>query len=149
VPEIPTLQAAGELAAALLRGCVESFPHVRLTVTGDCMRPTLRAGDVVRVVSAAVRPPRLGDVVLARRREGVCLHRLVWAPPLAPAAGPWRSKGDRAPRWDPPLAAADVLGVVDGVETPGRRRHRAGGRLGRSLLSLAGAALAGLRERLR
>ena len=41
----------------LLRDCLGSFPHVRLTVTGRCMEPALRHGERVHLVGATRRPP--------------------------------------------------------------------------------------------
>jgi hypothetical protein len=126
----------------LLRDCLASFPHVRLTVTGRCMEPALRHGEKVHLVGAARRRPRLGDVVLARQKDGLRLHRLVWGPPLAGAASPWRTKADRGRRLDAPLGADDVLASVAAVEgRPGARPRRAG----RALLSLAGGIAARLR----
>jgi hypothetical protein len=142
--EPPAAAAGAEVpfGEELLRDCLASFPHVRLTVTGRCMEPALRHGDKVHLVGAWRRRPRLGDVVLARQREGLRLHRLVWGPPLAPAGSPWRTKADRGQRLDAPLAADDVLASVAVVEgRPGARPRRAG----RALLSLAGGIAARLR----
>jgi hypothetical protein len=126
----------------VLRDCLASFPHVRLTVTGRCMEPALRHGEKVLLVGASRRRPRLGDVVLARQSEALRLHRLVWGPPLAGAGSAWRTKADRGLRLDPPLAAADVLASVTAVEgRPSARPRRAG----RALLSLAGGIAARLR----
>jgi len=139
----PPAEAAGEevpFGEELLRDCLASFPHVRLTVTGRCMEPALRHGEKVHLVGASRRRPRLGDVVLARQKEGLRLHRLVWGPPLAGSS--WRTKADRGRRLDPPLAADDVLASVAVVEgRPGARPRRAG----RALLSLAGGIAARLR----
>ena len=139
---LPEAAAAGvevPFAEELLRDCLSAYPHVRLTVTGRCMEPAIRSGDKVRLVATALRPPRLGDIVLARQKEGLRLHRLVWGPPLAPAGSAWRTRADRGSLLDPPLAAADVLASVEAVESrpgaPPRRR-------GRALVSLAGAAIA-------
>jgi hypothetical protein len=126
----------------LLRDCLSSFPHVRLTVTGRCMEPALRHGERVHLVGAGRRRPRLGDVVLARQKDGLRLHRLVWGPPLALPGAPWRTKADRGLRLDPPLGAGDVLASVASVEgRPGARPRRAG----RALVSLAGGVAARLR----
>jgi Uncharacterised nucleotidyltransferase len=126
----------------VLRDCLASFPHVRLTVTGRCMEPALRHGDKVLLVGASRRRPRLGDVVLARQREALRLHRLVWGPPLARPGSAWRTKADRGLRLDPPLDAADVLASVAAVEgRPSARPRRAA----RALLSLAGGIAARLR----
>ena len=134
-PEVP-------FGEELLRDCLGSFPHVRLTVTGRCMEPALRHGEKVHLVGAARRPPRVGDIVLARQKDGLRLHRLVWGPPLARARGAWRTRADRGLLLDPPLAATDVLASVDVVEDrPGARARRTG----RALLSLASALAARLR----
>jgi hypothetical protein len=139
----PPAEAAGAevpFGEELLRDCLASFPHVRLTVTGRCMEPALRHGEKVHLVGASRRRPRLGDVVLARQKEGLRLHRLVWGPPLSGSS--WRTKADRGRRLDPPLAADDVLASVAVVEgRPGARPRRAG----RALLSLAGGVAARLR----
>jgi hypothetical protein len=126
----------------LLRDCLSAFPHVRLTVTGRCMEPALRHGDKVHLIGAGRRRPRVGDVVLARQKDGLRLHRLVWGPPLSATGSPWRTKADRGLLLDPPLAAGDVLASVEAVEgRPGARPRRAG----RALLSLAGGIAARLR----
>ena len=108
------------------------------------MRPALAPGDRVRLVSRKQRPPRVGDVVLARHPEGLRLHRLVWGPPLT-GRGAWRTKADRAVLWDPRLPSDRVLATAVTVE------GRAGGlrRPGRALSSLAGAFWARLRTVLR
>jgi hypothetical protein len=141
-PSPPAAEVEVPFAEELLRDCLSAFPHVRLTVTGRCMEPAIRNGDKVHLVAAARRPPRLGDVVLARQKEGLRLHRLVWGPPLAPAGAAWRTRADRGSLPDPPIAAGDVLGSVAAVE---RRPDETSRRAGRALLSLAGAALARLR----
>ncbi len=110
----------------LLRDCLASFPHVRLTVTGRCMEPAIAHGEKVQLVSAARRPPRVGDVVLSRQKEGLRLHRLVFGPPIAPPGSHWRTMADRGQLLDPPLAAGDVLARVVSVEgRPGARPRRA------------------------
>jgi hypothetical protein len=126
----------------LVRECLASFPWVRLSVTGRCMRPLLDDGDRVHLVRAARRPPRLGDVVLSRGPEGLRLHRLVWAPPLVLPGTRWRTKADRGRLLDPPLEPEDVLATVVAVE---RRPHERCRRVGLALVSLAGATLARLR----
>jgi hypothetical protein len=126
----------------LLRDSLASFPHVRLTVAGRCMEPALLHGEKVRLVGAARRRPRVGDVVLARQKEGLRLHRLVWGPPLSPSRSSWRTKADRGLLLDPPLAAHDVLASVEAVEGRPAARPR---RPGRALASLARGIVARLR----
>jgi hypothetical protein len=110
----------------LLRDCLASFPHVRLTVTGRCMEPAIAHGEKVELVSAARRRPRVGDVVLSRQKEGLRLHRLVFGPPLAPPGSRWRTKADRGLLLDPPLEAKDVLAsIVSVAGRPDARPRRA------------------------
>jgi hypothetical protein len=135
VPETPFREE-------LLRECLASFPWVRLTVSGACMEPHLADGEKVHLVHPRHRRPRLGDVVLARGHDGLRLHRLVWAPPLARAGLRWRTKADRGRLLDPSLARGDVLGVVVAVENRPSARLR---RPGRAVASLARGVLARLR----
>ena len=117
---VTTITAEPGRVLALLRGSLDAFEAVSFRVTGDCMRPALGAGDLVRVAPARMRRPRLGDVVLVATGGGLRLHRLVWGPPLAVAR--WRTKGDHAPGFDGPLPPEGALGTVVGVEGPGGLR---------------------------
>jgi hypothetical protein len=100
-----------DAARAIVSECVEGHAAAHLAVTGDCMHPALRPGELVTLAPPAARPPRLGDVVLFRSPEGLRLHRLVWAP--RPGNGRWRTKADAAAALDPWwLQRADVLGTV-------------------------------------
>jgi hypothetical protein len=140
----PAAPAGAEVpfAEELLRDCLASFPHVRLTVTGRCMEPALLHGDKVHLVGASRRRPRVGDVVLARQAQGLRLHRLVWGPPFARKGAFWRTKADRGRLLDPPLAAEAVLASVEAVEArPGARPRSTG----RALVSLARGIAARLR----
>ena len=129
--EIAAREVSPEVSAAVLAECLDTFPHVRLTVTGESMRPALRPGEIVLLARPALRPPRLGDVVLFQHPEGLRLHRLVWGPPLA--ARSWRTKGDLSRSCDPRISPRDVLGTVIAVEG----RSRPGGHVGPALRSLA------------
>jgi hypothetical protein len=120
-PESRHLAAA--VTDGLVSGCVTEFGRVTLVVTGDCMAPSLRAGDRVQLER---RAPTIGDVVLARHARGLSLHRLVWRPPFfAPRA--WRTKADRALLFDERLDPTAILATVVAVEgrTPPRSRWRA------------------------
>jgi hypothetical protein len=134
-PEVPFREE-------LLRECLAEFPWVRLTVTGACMEPALADGEKVHLVPPSRRPPRVGDVVLARGPEGLRLHRLVWGPPLAWPGSRWRTKADRGRLLDPPLEPADVLASVARIEP---RPDTVVRRPGRALMSLARGVLARLR----
>ncbi len=138
--EIELAEVSTEVSEAVLADCLEAFPHVRLVVTGECMRPALGPGAAVLVARPALRSPRFGDVVLLRHPEGLRLHRLVWGPPLALRS--WRTKGDRSERWDPGISPGDVLGTVIAVEG----KAQAGRHVRVALRSLARALLARLRD---
>jgi hypothetical protein len=134
-PEVPFREE-------VIRDCLASFPWVRLTVTGQCMLPALADGAKVHLVGAARQRPRLGDVVLARGRDGLRLHRLVWGPPLALPGTRWRTKADRGRLLDPPLDPSDILATVVAVEEFPDERSR---RPGKAAWSLARGVLARLR----
>jgi hypothetical protein len=112
-------EASPTLGRQVLLECLREFAHVRLTVSGACMEPALRDGDVVTLVAASQRRPRLGDVVLAAVGDGFQLHRLVWAP----RRGRWRIK---------------AVEVQSGQRTRPTRSTR---RLLRSLVAVAAAHL--------
>ncbi|HET6898518.1 MAG TPA: S24/S26 family peptidase [Vicinamibacteria bacterium] len=128
----------------MLLECLRDFAEVRLTVSGRCMEPALRDGDVVTLVAAARRRPRLGDVVLAAAGEDVQLHRLVWT-----GGGGWRTKADRSPTWDAAVGEADLIATAIEVQSGDTTRTpRSASRLLRSLLGVAGAHLRALRRAL-
>jgi hypothetical protein len=62
----------------LLREAFAQGSAVRLTVKGGSMWPFVKAGDVVTLEPASGPPFRLGDPLLVRQEDGVCLlHRVV------------------------------------------------------------------------
>jgi len=135
-------EASPALRRQVLLECLREFAQVRLTVSGACMEPALRDGDVVTLVAAARRPPRLGDVVLAAAGDGVSLHRLVWA-----TRGRWRTKADRAPTWDAAVSEPDLIATAVEVRSGERTsKPRSAARLLRSLLAVAAAHLRALRR---
>jgi signal peptidase I len=84
---------------------------LRLTVTGDSMRPLLRAGDgvVVRPIDPhALRP---GDVIVAQRSGGWITHRLV-----AVDERGWHLHGDNTRYGDEAVSAAEIVGRVIAIE---------------------------------
>src|SRR5687768_3880530 len=84
-----------------------------ISVDGDSMWPTLRAGDL-----AGVEPlegaPQAGEVVLARLPHGLVLHRV-----CSSAQGVCTLRGDNSPQEDPPLPTAQILGRVSQVRRRG------------------------------
>jgi hypothetical protein len=125
-------------ADSVLRGCLDDFALIRLTVSGDCMTPALRPGDTVILAPPRRYRPRLGDIVLVRIATGLRLHRLVPGWPSRSSAR--RTKADRAAYWDPPVAPGDLLGAVVGLEREGRALPRPA-RVAPVLCSLVRAAL--------
>ena len=116
------------LEDAVLDDCLAGFDRLRLTVTGDCMRPALEPGDTVVLEPSRSAPPRFGDVVLLRHPAGLRLHRLIWRPPLLA----WRTKGDRSAFCDPALGPQDLVATVV-ASHPSRARVRSGWSALRSL----------------
>jgi hypothetical protein len=145
---IGSTEASPGLSEAVLRDSLQTFAHVRLRVSGECMTPVLVPGDVVLIAGVEARPPRLRDVVLVWAPAGPLLHRLVWGPPLA--RGTWRTKADRAAVWDARITPRDVLGTIIAVERAGSSAPLAlTGGLRAGLSSLLGGVLFLLREKLR
>jgi hypothetical protein len=130
VSEIEPSDRTPDEAEALLRGLLGEFRECQLRVTGSCMEPALRAGDLVTLEGPA-GAPRFGDIVLVRAPEGLRLHRVLW--PLPGFRGPLRTKGDRSRILDPPLLPVAVVGTVAAP------REATIERLGRSFLSLGRA----------
>jgi len=123
--------------AGLARAILAAGRPVRFRVSGSSMLPNLRDGDII-LVGPPGRPFERGDVAaFITRPEGPLLvHRL-----LSVDDGVFRFKGDKAARFDPPVAAEGIIGLVLAVERRGRS-VRFGGRGGKRLaagLSRAGA----------
>lgn len=143
MPDVPVVCLPPGQAADVLREILDGFAGVQVTVTGDCLEPRLHEGTAVPLVASALRPPRLGDVVLVRHPSGFRLHRLVWGPPLARRR--WRTKGDRSLLWDPAVGPDDVLATVR--PEAGAGRWDALARAGLALGSLCRGLWARLRVR--
>jgi hypothetical protein len=101
---------------AVLRECLNTFPHIRMRVTGICMTPDLHPGDIVSITSPARRPPKWGDIVLVRNQDGLRLHRLIWRWPFASDRFPWLTKADSSVHCDPRVSSANLLGTVVRIE---------------------------------
>jgi hypothetical protein len=76
-------------------------------VLGSSMQPTLLGGDVL-LARRLDRPPRVGEVVLARAPQGVVVKRVVGVSPAGVSLGIER-----------PVAPADVTARVLLAWTPG------------------------------
>jgi hypothetical protein len=129
------------LLAILLRDLTADGKPVEIPVRGISMRPWLRDGDRVRLVPMTAEEMRVGDVVVRVNTAGPVIHRFVgrW-----PSRQGWRllTKGDGAPRLDPPVRADELVGRVVARVREGRtqRLEGAGMRLrgrARAAVSLA------------
>jgi len=88
---------------------------VRLTVTGDSMRPLLRVGDgvVVQPVDPLALQP--GDVIVVQRGGEWITHRLV-----AVDERGWHTHGDNTRYGDEAASAAQIMGRVIAIERNGQ-----------------------------
>jgi len=136
------------ISEAVLRECLNTFLHLHIRVTGTCMTPELHPGDTVSVASAARRPPRWGDIVLVRNRDGLRLHRLVWRWPFASDRFPWLTKADRSVECDPRVSPADLLGTVVRIEGASLARRTGNARFRKTACSLLAGLIGWARARL-
>lgn len=84
---------------------------LRLTVTGDSMRPLLRAGDGVIVQPIDPYALRPGNVIVAQRGGEWITHRLV-----AVDQRGWHMHGDNTRCGDEAASAAEIVGRVIAIE---------------------------------
>jgi hypothetical protein len=135
---VPEVEATDDQTRLLLQDYLVTFRRLCLRVTGNCMMPALRPGDLVEVLPPQDGSPRLGDIVLFRHPDGLRLHRLVLGPPRQGSFR--RLKADRAGHWDPPVAPASFLGTVTAVQAADGT-WSAPGRLAATLASVLRAVL--------
>ena len=130
-----------DLLGPLLCDLTAEGRAAEIPVRGISMRPWLCDGDRVRVVAAAASDVRVGDIVVRVHATGPVVHRFVgwwWT------RHGWRmlTKGDGAPRFDPPLAPAELVGRAVALLREGRVRRLDGAAMrlrgrGRAAVSLA------------
>jgi hypothetical protein len=115
--EVPPRRAEAyrELAHDLVQP-IEPAARLRLTVTGDSMKPLLRAGDVVEVERVPPDDLCAGDIVVVQRQGEFVTHRL-----LGVDEHGWHTHGDRTRSPDAPVTAADIVGRVAALERGERR----------------------------
>lgn len=82
----------------------------RVPVTGSSMWPAIAPGSVVTVEPVAWSRIKPGDVVAYRHQDAIIVHRVVEVRGEHLIAA-----GDNKPLFDPPVAAAALLGRVTGV----------------------------------
>jgi hypothetical protein len=79
------------------------------------MLPTIRPGSRVLIRRAAPDEIRCGDIVLLRANTGLRLHRLVSVLNV-PDGALLITRGDNDMEDDPPVGAAQLLGLFGGIE---------------------------------
>jgi signal peptidase I len=108
--------------------------------TGPSMNPTLKAGDILRVVPYRDRPIRVGDVVVFRcpGKSHIIVHRV-----SAVGVNCFQTRGDANRRVDPwGLKPGDIIGQVVAAKRKTAVKLISGGILGR----LTAAMLARLKK---
>jgi signal peptidase I len=108
--EVKYRQAAIEaIEAGLQKGGVARFQ-----VVGGSMRPYLEVGDWLLLESGPASDIALGDIVIVKRAQDVCAHRVIGKRP-----GGWITKGDALYQPDPDVMVEAILGRVIGLERKG------------------------------
>jgi signal peptidase I len=88
---------------------------VRLTVTGDSMRPLLRVGDSVVVQPIDPHALQPGDVIVVQRGGDWITHRLVTVDERG-----WHTHGDNTRFGDDVASTAQIVGRVIAIERNGQ-----------------------------
>jgi hypothetical protein len=111
-----------DLLGPLLRDLSAEGRSVEIPVRGTSMHPLLQDGDRVQVVPATAADVRMGHVVVLAGSSGPIIHRLVgrWPGPAGPRL---LTKGDGAPRLDPPASPDGLIGRVVARVRNGRVRR--------------------------
>ncbi len=99
----------------LLKTSLEQGSPARFKVISGSMTPFLQVGDWITVETARMDQIRIGDVIVAQRDADQLTHRVI-----AIRQNQLITKGDRAIRADPPIAAAAILGRVCARERAGQ-----------------------------
>ena len=88
---------------------------LRLRVTGSSMLPTIPPGSRVLIRRVVPDEIQCGDIVLLRADTGLRLHRLV-SVLNASSGAQLITRGDNDMEDDPPIGAAQLLGLFAGIE---------------------------------
>lgn len=90
---------------------------------GWSMYPMIKEGDVLEVMPVPWRKVRVGDVLFYRSGERLLVHRVIGRCSDEPGDR-IRARGDAFLQADPPICEQDMVGRVDAIYRPGRRRLR-------------------------
>jgi hypothetical protein len=90
---------------------------VESAIHGSSMAPTIRPRSRLRVQLAGQQPCATGDIVYYLADDGYMVHRVVYRPHAAAAAGYLLTQGDNCIAPDPPVPTDRVLGTVVAVHT--------------------------------
>jgi len=104
-----------ELAAEIL----ERFSALRFVAYGSSMLPSIYPGDCLTVKSFGSLAPSCGNIVLCRRGDRFCVHRIVGISGEG-ADARYILRGDALLEDDPPVLLRELLGRVTSVLRRGR-----------------------------
>jgi len=99
-----------ELAAEIL----EQFSALRFVAYGSSMLPSIYPGDCLTVESFGSLAPSCGDIVLCRRGDQFCVHRILGISGEG-ADARYILRGDALLEDDPPVPLRELLGRVTSV----------------------------------
>lgn len=117
-------ERALEIARAELGGLFEEIlakgADLRVSVTGQSMRPFIRSGATLTISPVRAEHLRVGDVVVFKGRDAApVIHRLVAIRRDAGGSAVLQTKGDATVMLDEPVRPEQVLGRVTKIEEGG------------------------------
>jgi signal peptidase I len=90
-----------------------------IPITGRSMLPLIKNGDHVLVVHGCA-DVRCGDVVVFRYEDKLIAHRVLQIYKDIAGHHTFITKGDNAPRCDPPLSSSEIVGRVLSIRRGGK-----------------------------
>jgi len=110
-------QLKGKLLDATLELLKQAQQQTWLPFVGVSMSPYIKEGDML-LVQHALRPIRLGDVIVFRRAGAFIAHRVVCIKKYGNKSV-YRTKGDNICSFDAPVPQSSVLGRVVCIQKNG------------------------------
>ncbi len=98
-----------EYIKPLLQDC-KPGTQFHLPVNGDSMFPVIHSGDTVLITISPAGVIPLGSIVFALNGSDFIVHRLIHLVDSTAIL-----KGDHLPRFDPPIAQKQILGIIERV----------------------------------